>query len=217
MPHREKFPLFAASFDSSTSRDAFGSCRMGRGTFGLRQRTRGRQSAMPRARVRPAWQHDSDPWLSKQEASAYTGRSVRTIERAVANGKLEAGGTPGKRAFRRSALDRWLLMSVVVVLVIIALIAACAVTRHMLARVRDRARVEARRDLRQEKDDAGRAICRPLSPCAARHIIETNVKRSGVSGPIVRASRRADSIRSRRSARADNDPRRRAGRSRRGV
>jgi hypothetical protein len=50
----------------------------------------------------------SDRWLTKAEVCAYSGRSARTVERAVAAGELEAGGTPGKRAYRKSAVDRWL-------------------------------------------------------------------------------------------------------------
>ena len=58
----------------------------------------------------------ADPWLTKDEAVAYTRRSARTLERAVAASELEAGGTPGKRAYRRSALDLWLSHGPVVAL-----------------------------------------------------------------------------------------------------
>src|SRR5262249_4642182 len=46
---------------------------------------------------------DADPWMSKAEAAVYANVSESTIERAVRDRRLEAGGTPRKRLFRR----RW--------------------------------------------------------------------------------------------------------------
>jgi hypothetical protein len=79
------------------------------------------RSAIPGRKSKPAWRDGADPWLSKSESVAYTGRSARTIERAVAAGELEAGGTPGKRAFRRSALDAWLALGVLLMLFVLVL------------------------------------------------------------------------------------------------
>jgi len=151
---------------------------------------------MPRARARPAWQHDSDPWLTKQEAIAYTGRSARTIERAVARGELGAGGTRGKRAFRRSALDAWLAMGVVIVIVLIALIASCGLVLAV-ARDRDRsARIEVVLDARQDRShdarnsDGARRLQTPRSDRRTSHRRDKS-ERSGVSSPIGHSPRRA--------------------------
>lgn len=51
---------------------------------------------------------DGDHWLTTREAAAYTRRSEATVLRAARRGELEAGGTPGRRAFRRLWLDAWL-------------------------------------------------------------------------------------------------------------
>ena len=48
-------------------------------------------------------------WLTKTEAAVYTKYSASTLERAVHAGELEAGGTPGRRRFRREWLDAWLI------------------------------------------------------------------------------------------------------------
>jgi len=80
---------------------------------------------MPKAEIGPAWREDADPWLSKQEAIAYTGRSARTIERAVVAGRLIAGGTRGKRAFRRSALDAWLAATLLLLFALLQLQLMC--------------------------------------------------------------------------------------------
>jgi excisionase family DNA binding protein len=47
-------------------------------------------------------------WLTKSDAARYAHRHRSTLERAIAAGRLEAGGTPGGRLFRRAALDAWL-------------------------------------------------------------------------------------------------------------
>jgi excisionase family DNA binding protein len=65
---------------------------------------------------------NSDGWLTKTEAAVYTRVSVDTLERAVRRGELQAGGTPGRRLFRRAWLDAWL--GAVVIMLVLAL--ACA-------------------------------------------------------------------------------------------
>lgn len=72
-------------------------------------------------------------WISKAEAAEYAHVSERTLERAVAAGELEAGGTRGRRLFQRVALDAWLaggsalalLLALVTVLLAFMLV-ACA-------------------------------------------------------------------------------------------
>lgn len=49
-----------------------------------------------------------DPWLDVHQAEQYTGLSGRTLGRAIGDGRLECGGLPGKRMFRRSWLDAFL-------------------------------------------------------------------------------------------------------------
>lgn len=52
-----------------------------------------------------------DGWLSAQDAAAYAGVSVDTLERAVRDGALRSaqpGGRRGRRLFERAELDAWL-------------------------------------------------------------------------------------------------------------
>jgi excisionase family DNA binding protein len=50
----------------------------------------------------------NSPYLTKAEAAGYARVSVRTIERAIKAGDLEAGGTPGRRLVRQEWVDEWL-------------------------------------------------------------------------------------------------------------
>jgi hypothetical protein len=65
-----------------------------------------------------------DAWLTKAEACAYTKRHRSTLERATGNGELEAGGSPGKRMYRRSALDAWLAFGLIVLILFALILAA---------------------------------------------------------------------------------------------
>jgi hypothetical protein len=80
-----------------------------------------------RARLELVRELDGE-WLTKSEAVRYAHRHRSTLERAVTAGRLEAGGTPGGRLFRRAALDAWLAGGVLagsahVVVVLAALVA----------------------------------------------------------------------------------------------
>lgn len=75
--------------------------------------------------LQPVRDDGSDPWYTKAEAVAYSRRSARTIERAVAAGELQAGGTRGKRAYKRSAIDAWLAVAAALVLWALCVV-ACA-------------------------------------------------------------------------------------------
>jgi excisionase family DNA binding protein len=86
-------------------------------------------------------------WLTRAEAAVLAGVSVRTIDRAIADGRLRAGRTRPRGAVRiaRAAVTLWLaggvvslLWTIVMVMVAVALLAtACgddcgvhAVLRH---------------------------------------------------------------------------------------
>jgi excisionase family DNA binding protein len=60
----------------------------------------------------------SGKWLTKTEAAVYTRVSVATLDRAVRRGELHAGGTPGRRLFRRAWLDAWLSATIIVLVVL---------------------------------------------------------------------------------------------------
>jgi excisionase family DNA binding protein len=46
-------------------------------------------------------------WLTRDEAADRARCSTRTIERALADGELRAGGTPDKTAIRADEVDAW--------------------------------------------------------------------------------------------------------------
>jgi excisionase family DNA binding protein len=51
----------------------------------------------------------TSPYLTKAEAADYARVSVRTIERAIKAGDLDAGGIPGRRLIRQEWVDAWLM------------------------------------------------------------------------------------------------------------
>jgi len=66
-------------------------------------------------------------WLTKAEAAAYAKVSASTLERAVHAGELTAGGTHGRRRFRREWLDAWLIgLGTLIALLVALCVLACA-------------------------------------------------------------------------------------------
>jgi excisionase family DNA binding protein/PAS domain S-box-containing protein len=70
-----------------------------------------------------------DGWMTKDEAARYARCSASTLERAVHDGRLVAGGTSHRRLYRRAWLDAWLA------LVVVALVACCVLNVIPLPRV----------------------------------------------------------------------------------
>jgi PAS domain-containing protein len=52
---------------------------------------------------------DVEPYRDMRWAMAYTGRGERAIAAGVERGEIPRAGTPGKRAFKQSWLDAWML------------------------------------------------------------------------------------------------------------
>jgi excisionase family DNA binding protein len=55
---------------------------------------------------------DGTPYLKSRRVAAYAGVSLRTIDRAIAAGKLPVAGRVGgngERVFRRDDVEAWLL------------------------------------------------------------------------------------------------------------
>jgi PAS domain S-box-containing protein len=61
-----------------------------------------------------------DGWLTRDEASRYARCSVRTLERAVHDGRLMAGGSSHRRLYRRAWLDAWIALALLVILTLVA-------------------------------------------------------------------------------------------------